>query len=94
MEPIIGVGAKVVLQDENGDLEELQLVRPASPKELDLEHGQISVDSPVGQALRGRKVGDEITVCTPLGERHCRIVEVKFVDRVTTLAAAAGGGKR
>jgi len=57
MDSIIGIGVKVVLQDVQGEIEELQLVRPLSAKELDLEHGQICVDSPVGRALIGRKVG-------------------------------------
>lgn len=77
MEAIIGIGAKVVLQDSAGWIEELELVRLANAKELDLEHGQISVDSPVGRALIGRKTGEEITVRTPMGEMRYRILAVK-----------------
>ena len=77
MKMIISVGAKVVLQDGTGQIEEIELVRPASAKELDLEHGQISVDSPVGRALIGHKAGEEITVRTPRGEICYQILEVK-----------------
>jgi transcription elongation factor GreA len=43
---------------------------------IDLEAGEISLASPVGHALLGRKGGDEIEVTTPLGRRHFRIVSM------------------
>jgi len=89
MEIIIGLGVKVVLQDAGGQLQELELVRPPSAKELDLEHGQISLNSPVGRALIGHKAGEEITVNTPAGERRYRILEVRPVERASALAAGA-----
>ena len=30
--------------------------------------GKISDESPIGQALMGKKVGDEVTISTPKGE--------------------------
>jgi len=89
MEMIIGLGARITLQDATGQLVELELVRPTSAKELDLEHGQISVYSPVGRALVGHKAGEEIIVQTPTGETHYRILEVRPIDRELALAAGA-----
>lgn len=89
MENVVGIGSRIVLQDIQGRVEELELALPASAKELNLEHGQISIDSPVGQALLGHKAGEEITVKTPVGERHYRILEVKPVERASASAAGA-----
>ncbi|HSA34622.1 MAG TPA: transcription elongation factor GreA [bacterium] len=47
--------------------------------EADLNKGKISVRSPIGGALIGREVGDEVTVQTPSGARKYEIVSVKFV---------------
>lgn len=37
--------------------------------EADLAEGRLSAESPVGQALRNRKVGEEVKIATPKGER-------------------------
>lgn len=47
--------------------------------ESDINHGRISVRSPIGGALIGREVGDEVTVQTPSGARKYEIVSVDFV---------------
>ncbi len=38
--------------------------------------GRLSIDSPVGKALRGRRVGDTTTVATPRGSREFTIVTI------------------
>lgn len=58
---------------EGGDVEEYTLVRSA---ETDAAHGRISVESPVGRALLGRRRGDEIEVQTPGGVRRLTVVDV------------------
>ena len=47
------------------------------PYESDPENGKISVTSPMGQALIGRDVGDEIKVNTPRGIQEFEILEIK-----------------
>ncbi len=37
--------------------------------EANLAEGRLSAESPVGQALRNRKVGEEVKIATPKGER-------------------------
>jgi len=46
------------------------------PYESEPEKGRISVVSPLGQALIGGKVGDEITVKTPGGVQEFEILEI------------------
>jgi transcription elongation factor GreA len=38
--------------------------------------GRLSIDSPVGKALRGRRVGDTATVATPRGSREFTVLSV------------------
>ncbi len=58
---------------EAGSVEEYTLVRPV---EADAAHGRISVESPVGRSLLGRRRGEEIEVQTPGGLRRMTVVEV------------------
>ena len=44
--------------------------------EADAAAGMLSVDSPVAQALRGKRAGDVAAVQTPRGQRRLRIVDV------------------
>ena len=46
------------------------------PYESDPESGRISVTSPLGKALVGREVGDEIRVNTPGGIQEFEILEI------------------
>ena len=46
------------------------------PYESEPEQGRISVHSPLGQALIGREVGDEIRVKTPGGTQVFEILEI------------------
>jgi transcription elongation factor GreA len=47
------------------------------PYESDPEKGKISVASPLGQALIGRQVDDEVRVETPGGIQEFEIVEIR-----------------
>ncbi|MFC1533804.1 transcription elongation factor GreA [Thermodesulfobacteriota bacterium] len=47
------------------------------PYESEPEKGKISVQSPLGQALIGREVGDEIKVKTPGGIQEFEVLEIK-----------------
>ena len=46
------------------------------PYESEPEKGKISVTSPLGQALIGREVGDEVKVKTPGGIQEFEILEI------------------
>ena len=49
-----------------------------SPHEMDLETGKISLKSPIGAALMGRKVGDIVEVRVPSGTITLRIESITF----------------
>lgn len=60
----VAVGAKVELKTK-GKTSEYTLVGPV---EADPMAGKISDESPMGKAMLGKKVGDEVVVTTPKGE--------------------------
>jgi transcription elongation factor GreA len=69
-------GARVLLEEiESGKSTEYRIV---GPEEADIDHGTISVTSPVAKALINREVGDEVKVRVPGGTRVYEIVEVNW----------------
>lgn len=67
-------GCKVLLENiDTGQDVEYQLV---GPDESDIEKGRISVSSPLGKALLGKKPGDELTLQVPGGKRVYELVEI------------------
>ena len=71
----VGYGTTVSLVDL--DSAEEKTYKLVSPEEMDSERGWISVASPVGQALVGKRAGDAVTITTPGGTRQYEIAEVK-----------------
>lgn len=47
-----------------------------SPEEADFQEGKISITSPVGQSLMGKKLGDKVQVKAPAGLMEFEIVEL------------------
>ncbi len=66
--------SRVIL--ENIDTEESVEYQIVGPDESDIEKGMISVTSPLGRAMVGKKPGDEITVQAPGGKRCYELVEI------------------
>jgi transcription elongation factor GreA len=69
-------GATVHLIDENDKPIAYQIV---GQTEADARVGRISYNSPLGRALIGRTVGDEVEVSTPSGDRYYAIEKVEFI---------------
>ena len=46
--------------------------------EADLKAGKISVDSPIGKALLGKRVGDQVTVQVPAGILELEVVSISL----------------
>lgn len=69
-------GATVTLIDEDDEQVVYQIV---GADEGDVKAGRISYQSPIARALIGRKLGDEIEVKTPGGERYYEIEKVDFI---------------
>jgi transcription elongation factor GreA len=68
----VGLGAKVKVK-HNGDSSVFTIVGPA---EADPGEGLISNESPIGQALLNKKVGDTATVETPKGATKYEIISI------------------
>jgi len=67
-------GCKIVLENiDTGESMEYQLV---GPDESDIEKGRISVSSPLGMAIIGKKSGEEIVLQAPGGKRYYELVEI------------------
>ena len=65
---------RVLLENiDTGENVEYQLV---GPEESDIPNGKISVSSPLGQAIVGKRTGDEIVLNAPGGRRHYELVEI------------------
>lgn len=69
-------GATVSVEDvDTGETKQFTLL---GPDEADYSRGSVSVLSPVGQALLGKEVGDEITVNAPRGRINYEITDIRF----------------
>jgi transcription elongation factor GreA len=69
-------GATVTLIDEDNKTVRYQLV---GQTEADANIGRISYNSPLGRALIGRQVGEDVEVSTPSGERYYEIKKIEFI---------------
>ena len=50
--------------------------RLVSPEEANFEQNKISVTSPIGKGMIGKKVGDEVTITVPAGQLSYEILEI------------------
>jgi len=69
-------GATVTLLAEDEKRVKYQLV---GQTEADAKDGRISYNSPLGRALIGRQVGDEVEVSTPSGDRYYEVKKIEFI---------------
>lgn len=69
-------GATVTLLDEDDKPVKYQIVGQA---EADAKLGMISYNSPLGRALIGRQVGDEVEVSVPAGDKFYLIDKIDFI---------------
>lgn len=73
----VGFGSRVRLEDlATGEKVEYTIV---TGDFIDLDAGHISMASPLGQALLGRAVGDEVNVRLPGGERRFQVLELTTI---------------
>jgi transcription elongation factor GreA len=69
---VVAIGSRVLLRDADGEFE-CTLV-PAH--DSDVARQLVSLESPLGRALLGRRAGDHVTVAAPVGQRPVVILEV------------------
>jgi len=69
---VVDVGSVVILIF-NGEEQKFQIVEP---EEANPTEGKISFKSPLGQAILGKRVGDEAIVEAPNGKIKCKILKI------------------
>ena len=73
---VVGIGCKVVVYDYEFD-EKIEYDIVGS-SQADIMNNKISDESPVGMALKGAKVGEEVLVEAPDGEFKYRVLAVSY----------------
>jgi transcription elongation factor GreA len=69
----VGFGSRVEVRDDRGRTRVYTLV---AVTEANASEGRLSVESPVGRALRGARRGETVAVPTPGGERRLEVVAI------------------
>lgn len=69
----VRLGSRVAVVNQDGEEEHYTIVGSA---EVDLREGKISNESPVGRALLGRRIGDEVEVAVPVGTMRFRVTAI------------------
>jgi transcription elongation factor GreB len=72
-------GAWVTVEDEEGETATYQLV---GPDEFDAAAGRISIESPLGRLLLGKRPGDTVLLRRPAGDRELTLESVANADPV------------
>ena len=70
----VSIGSTVIISDESGIEEQYTLIGPA---EADPNVGMIPHESPIGQAILGKSVGDTVQVDTPGGTSTFKIIRLE-----------------
>lgn len=70
---LVRLGSHVTVEGDDGEKEEYVIVGSA---EADPRKGKISNESPVGQSLLGKRVGEEIEVAAPGGSFRLRVTQI------------------
>jgi transcription elongation factor GreA len=76
----VGFGSRVVVEDLRTREEETYTL--VFGDYIDVEGGQISVASPLGQALLGTREGDEVKLQLPRGERRLRVRQLTTLPQM------------
>jgi transcription elongation factor GreB len=71
-------GAFVTLEDEKGEEVEYRIV---GPDEFNVAEGKLSMDSPLGKAMLGKQVDDEIKISTPKGVKFYYVSKIRYSEK-------------
>lgn len=73
----VGLGSRVTVLDlETNDIETFELVLAEM---MDIDAGHISLGSPLGRALKDRKVGEEVSLRLPTMTRRLRVTHLRTI---------------
>jgi transcription elongation factor GreA len=79
-----GLGTTLYLKDTTSG--EAKVYKLVFPEEVNPEEGRISLASPLGKILLGKRKGDEVAITLPGQQREYEVV------RLTTIHEETGGG--
>jgi regulator of nucleoside diphosphate kinase len=72
---VVTMNSEAAIEDDSGAE---RTVRLAYPEEADAGKGHVSVLSPLGNAILGARVGEQVSFATPVGERSVRVTGIQF----------------
>ena len=88
---VVNVGLIVEVREKNAKKSQEYII--VGSAEADPFEGKISNESPLGQALVGKKKGDSVEVIVPNGMLYVKIMDIKKVDEVKNAKPAKTTGK-
>ncbi len=71
---VVGLGSLVKVVDSSKEEWEFQVV---SPVEADPDRDKVSDESPIGESIFGKKVGDSVIVHAPAGNQAYKILSIR-----------------
>ena len=84
----VGLGSRVTVLDLETNETDTYVVVLAEM--MDIDAGHISLASPLGRALSGKKVGEEVSLRLPTAHRRLRIMELVTVHQIEVIEEAPG----
>ena len=76
----VGLGSRVMTRDEKTGLSETYDM--VFGDALEFEEGQVTMSSPIGRALLGKKVGEEVLLKLPAMTRRLTITDLKTIHQL------------
>jgi transcription elongation factor GreA len=73
---VVVFGAKVTVKDLDGD--EVEMFHLVGPGEEDYNLNRILTNSPIGQGLVGKKIGEVVHITVPMGTIRYEVLEIVF----------------
>jgi transcription elongation factor GreA len=73
----VGLGSRVVVQDEK--TREREAYHMVFGDAIELEDGHVTMSSPIGRALLGKAVGDQIVLRLPASTRRLKLIELQTI---------------
>ncbi len=75
----VELGVRVILKD-TANKNKVIVFELVTPAEVDLEHGRVSTESPLGKLLLGKHKNQQVKLKTLLGKTTYKIVEIQQCD--------------
>lgn len=73
----VGFGTQVTVKDLDDGGEEVYTLAMGDLMDLDMDSGEISMESPIGRSLLGCEEGDRVTINTPGGQLRYEVMELE-----------------